>query len=145
MTNGSLMKVEKIAESSHYSPCSILQYFWPALSDNWSWKPTFGHFESGRFTQVLLYKMCWQVLTVNTVKLFIAQKTCLRWSKELDSYMWKFGPFKRIFEKLIFDHSHKAYLRNKFNFWSVYGIMNTSGLLLGKWSLYLYLHFIINI
>ena len=26
------------------------------ISNNWSWKPTFGLFESGRFTQVLLYK-----------------------------------------------------------------------------------------
>ena len=33
MTNGSLMKVESIAKCS---PWSILQYFWPALSDNWS-------------------------------------------------------------------------------------------------------------
>ena len=32
MTNGSLMKVTSIAKGS------ILQYFWPALSDNWSWK-----------------------------------------------------------------------------------------------------------
>ena len=31
MENGSLMKVECIAECS---PWSILQYFWPALSDN---------------------------------------------------------------------------------------------------------------
>ena len=46
------MKVESIVECS---PWSILQYFWPALSDNWSWKPIFGLFESGRFTQVLLY------------------------------------------------------------------------------------------
>ena len=38
------------------SPWSILLYFWPALSDNWSWKPILGHFESGCFTQVLLYK-----------------------------------------------------------------------------------------
>ena len=30
-------------------------HFLPALSDNWSWKPSFGLFESGRFTQVLLY------------------------------------------------------------------------------------------
>ena len=35
MTNGSLMRVESIAECS---PWSILQYFWSALSDNWSWK-----------------------------------------------------------------------------------------------------------
>ena len=31
MTNGNLMQVESIAESSHWS---ILQYFWPSLSDN---------------------------------------------------------------------------------------------------------------
>ena len=46
------MKVESIAECS---PWSILQYFWPALSDNWSLKPIFGHFESGSLTQVSLY------------------------------------------------------------------------------------------
>ena len=39
MTNGSLMKVKSIAECS---PWSILQYFWPALSHNRSWKPIFG-------------------------------------------------------------------------------------------------------
>ena len=27
-------------------------YVWPALSDNWSWKPIFGLFESGRFTRI---------------------------------------------------------------------------------------------
>ena len=46
------MKVESITECS---PWSILQYFWPALSDNWSWKPICGLFDSGHFTQVLLY------------------------------------------------------------------------------------------
>ena len=51
MTTGSLMKVQSIAECS---PWSILQYFWPALRNNWSWKPIFGLLESGRFTQVLL-------------------------------------------------------------------------------------------
>ena len=34
MTNGSLMKDQRIAECS---PWSILQCFWPALSYNWSW------------------------------------------------------------------------------------------------------------
>ena len=53
MTNGSLMKVESISECSAWS---ILQYFWPALNDNWSWKPIFDYFESGRFTQFLLYR-----------------------------------------------------------------------------------------
>ena len=48
------MKVKSIAECS---PWSILQYFWPALSNNWSWKPIFFYlFESGTFTQVLLYR-----------------------------------------------------------------------------------------
>ena len=42
------MKVKSIVE------WSILHYFWPALSDNWSWIPIFGLFESVRFTQVLL-------------------------------------------------------------------------------------------
>ena len=52
MTNVSLIKVECIAECS---PWSILQYFWPALSDNEFWKTSFDLSESGRFTQVLLY------------------------------------------------------------------------------------------
>ena len=52
MTNGSLMKVESIAECS---PWSILQYFWPALRDNRSWKPILIFFLSGCLRQVLLY------------------------------------------------------------------------------------------
>ena len=54
MTNGSSMQVESIAECS---PWSILQYFWPAWSVNWSWKPIFGHFTSGRFKQVYTISM----------------------------------------------------------------------------------------
>ena len=39
MTTGSLMKVKSIAECSKGQKyCRILP-FWPALSDNWSWKP----------------------------------------------------------------------------------------------------------
>ena len=52
MKNGSLMKVESIAECS---PWSILQYFWPTLSDNRNWKPVFLFFMSDRLKQVLLY------------------------------------------------------------------------------------------
>ena len=55
MTNGSLMKVKSIAECS---PWSILQYFWPALSNNWCWKPIFGLYENGcldRFSFILFY------------------------------------------------------------------------------------------
>ena len=50
--NGSLMKVESIAECSLWS---IQQYFWTALSDNWSWKPILVFFMSGRLRQGLLY------------------------------------------------------------------------------------------
>ena len=46
LTNVSLMKVESIAECSKGS---ILQYFWPALSENQSWKPILVFFLSGRF------------------------------------------------------------------------------------------------
>ena len=52
MTNGSLMKVNSIAECS---PWSILQYFWPALSDIQSWKTILDFFLSDRLRQVLLY------------------------------------------------------------------------------------------
>ena len=38
-----------------HSKSSILQYFWPALSDDLVWKPIFSLFVSGPFTQVLLY------------------------------------------------------------------------------------------
>ena len=51
-TNDSLMKVESIAECFSWS---ILQYFWPALSDNRSWKPILVFFLSGCLRQVLLY------------------------------------------------------------------------------------------
>ena len=41
ITNGSLMKGKSNAECS---PWSILHYFWPAVSDDWSWKPICGLF-----------------------------------------------------------------------------------------------------
>ena len=52
MKNGSLMKVESIAVLEHFAVLLTC-----IISDNWSWKPIFGPFESGRFTQVLLYKV----------------------------------------------------------------------------------------
>ena len=51
ITNGSLMNVESIAECS---PWSILLYFGPAFSDNWSLTPFFCLFDCGCFRQVLL-------------------------------------------------------------------------------------------
>ena len=47
--NGSLMKVESIAEF-----VCILQYFWPAFSNNQSWKTILVFFSSGSLRQVLL-------------------------------------------------------------------------------------------
>ena len=63
------MTVKSIAECS---PRSILQYFWPALSDKWSWKSIFGVFESRHFTQVLLYiewnkTNAWNDITINQI------------------------------------------------------------------------------
>ena len=46
------MKVKSIAECS---PGGILEYLWPALSDNWSYKPIFCRFENVSFAQILLY------------------------------------------------------------------------------------------
>ena len=61
MTNGILMKLKSIAECSHWS---ILQYFWPALSDIRSWKPIFGvHFE-------------WLLKTGFTVVIFVPYGAC---------------------------------------------------------------------
>ena len=68
-TNGGLMKVKSIAECS---PWSILQYFWPALSDNRSWKPILVFFLSGRLRQVLLYY--WNPYPTN---MFCPEKCCL--------------------------------------------------------------------
>ena len=59
MTDGSLMKIKIIAECS---PLSILQFFWPALSNNLSWKPILVFFLIGRLRQVLLYHICFNLL-----------------------------------------------------------------------------------
>ena len=50
MANGSLMQVESIAECSLWI---ILQYIWPALSDNRSLKLILVFFVSGRLRQIL--------------------------------------------------------------------------------------------
>ena len=60
MTTGSLMKIEIIDE------WSILQYFWPALSDNWSWKPFFLSFLEWLFYTGLLY--AWNYFSQKTWK-----------------------------------------------------------------------------
>ena len=65
MTIGSLMKVKSIAECSKRS---ILQYFWPALRDNWSWKAIFPSFWEWPF---------YSGFTVLTLWLLIATKWSL--------------------------------------------------------------------
>ena len=109
MTNDSLMKIKSIAECS---PWSILQYFWPALSDNWSWKPIFGLFESGCFTQVLLWHwhsiyIQWNPWSDCSFKQFNLQSTqvCLSgfaqaWKElEFRGISWKVLENKICFEK----------------------------------------------
>ena len=66
------MKFESIAECS---PWSILQYFWPALSDIWYWKPICSLFESGRFTK---YHEIVQVSTVMTLRRYQCVYMALR-------------------------------------------------------------------
>ena len=66
IANGSLMKVESIAECS---PRNILQHFWPAFtcSDNRSWKTVLVYFLSGRLRRVLLYKSRFVASTPMTI------------------------------------------------------------------------------
>ena len=54
MVKGNLMKVESIAECSLWS---IMQYFWPALSNNRSWKPIFWSFLSGSVLLIVKFIM----------------------------------------------------------------------------------------
>ena len=51
-----------------------LEYFWPALSDNWSWKPMFLLFESGHFRQVLLYVLSTEISWAGSYVLFTAEE-----------------------------------------------------------------------
>ena len=114
MTNGSLMKVKSIAE---YSNGSILQYFWPALSDNWSWKPVFLFFRVAilhRFWSILQY--FWPALSDNwswkPVFLFFRVAILHRfwsilqyfWPALSDNWSWKqfFGLFGRFTQVLLY-------------------------------------------
>ena len=106
MTNVSLMKVESIAECS---PWSILQCFWPALSDNQSWKSIFGLFESGCFRQVLLYMNFWFTMSIKWHNFIINMdwKQCGSWSA---GFWWSqlilgYTVFKRGYRFLIVMHS----------------------------------------
>ena len=78
------MKVDSVAECS---------YFWPALTNNWPWKPIFSLFESGGFTQVLLY--------LNNIILIQDIRTSFSSYSEWDPYklLWKFLPSFNILFK----------------------------------------------
>ena len=75
-TNGSLMKVESIAECS---PWSILQNFWLSLSDNRSWKPFLVFFEwplkTGFTVQCIWIPFLFRALVQQCDFLCIALKT----------------------------------------------------------------------
>ena len=78
MTNGSLMKVKSIAECS---PWSILQYFWPALTNYPSSKPIFSFLLSGCLRQVLLFIQSNQPTAV-----MIRLCRCAGWSSNLSFF-----------------------------------------------------------
>ena len=86
MTSGSLMKVESITQCS---PWSILRYFWPTFSDNCSWKPFFGLFKSGCFTQVLLY--AWLM----ACSVYIVVDSDYKWSGKLKFLRNDFRKYKK--------------------------------------------------
>ena len=65
--DGSLMKAESIAECS---PWSILQYFCPALSDNWSWKTIFGPFCVAAFDR---FYCVWPHLQIKPLTVFCSK------------------------------------------------------------------------
>ena len=101
-TDGSLMKGESIAECS---PWSILQYFWPALMDNRSWKPIFGLlFECplkagvtvhlcAEMQVIVLYdivKDCWYFCSFHAIKFTLFRRYSLKLYQRLfPQYMFK--------------------------------------------------------
>ena len=75
---GSSMQVKSIAECS---PWSILQYFWPALSHNWSWKAIFSLWE-------------WPLKTGFTVQQSIMiVNICNRRLEQISLFCWHFKKF----------------------------------------------------
>ena len=101
MENGSLMKVESIAECS---PWSILQYFWPALSNNqYSENQFLVFFLSGHLRQVLLYKIItFLACPDNLCKQFSPNCNTLMvfWEEFRKSWFWKIQHSTKMHEKL---------------------------------------------
>ena len=88
MTNGSLMNVESIAECS---PWSILQYFWPSLSNNLSWKPAFIFFLSGHLRQVLLYRSYYQTHLSSQTEEIQNKEENFYWKRHFITFFLKWG------------------------------------------------------
>ena len=73
----------------------IMQYLWPTLSDNWSLKPFIGHFQSGRFTRVLLSSKIIFVISVSNMDVVGTQEPS-QWAEFIEDqsvcltfYIWK--------------------------------------------------------
>ena len=101
--NGSIMKVESIAECS---PWSILQYFWPALSDNLYWKPIFG----------VLFE--WPLKTGFTVydlhmKLRLAMHYCKHGISPLSNAWYMYAAQKTTFSCTIIFHQLLAFSKDQ--------------------------------
>ena len=86
---------------------SILQYFWPALSDNRSWKPILVFFLSGPFRQVLLYlKQVW---------IFV-----------MDPIDWPHSSFNRMRQLWIHNRGQKFHLSARNYEWNLERTSNSS-------------------
>ena len=117
MANGSLIKVKSIAECSKGS---ILQYFWPALSNNWSWKKFSLLFEWLLKTGFLVYPWSqWSrssilksyLTTLNVNSSFISDGGCsylgqwllmvCRWQRRFISPIWPTLSANSLFHFLV--------------------------------------------
>ena len=91
MTNGSLIKVQSIAECS---PWSILQYFWPLLSHNRPWKPIFLSFWKWPF---------YTDFTVWAIPYFVCMFVfCVNVSPAAMVIIWSRGPHSFVFNMLVY-------------------------------------------
>ena len=110
MKNGSLMKVKSIAECSHWS---ILQYFWPSLSDNRSWKPVFRLlFEwplKTRFTVMKTFIHVWHsyMFLCRHEENFVAATICVDITDKNGSLDWSIWP--RLFARSLIENTCSAY------------------------------------
>ena len=72
-----------------------LEYFCPALSDNWYLKPSFRLFESGHFIQVLLTTQLLRFYFSSKTYVVGTQKTRLNAHPKQESFLKKQGNQKK--------------------------------------------------